>query len=46
MAFNSQSIESLDVFPFLDIANEYTSNKNEFDKKALAMTKKHGLPRS
>jgi len=29
-----------------EIASEYTTNKSEFDRKALAMVKKHGLPRS
>ncbi|CAF0914771.1 unnamed protein product [Adineta steineri] len=29
-----------------EIANEYTANKAEFDKKALAAAKKHGLSRS
>ncbi|CAF1377914.1 unnamed protein product [Rotaria magnacalcarata] len=29
-----------------DIANEYTTNRPEFDRKATAMVKKHGLPRS
>ncbi|CAF1582970.1 unnamed protein product [Rotaria sp. Silwood1] len=29
-----------------EIASEYTSNKAEFDRKALALVKKHGLPRS
>jgi len=29
-----------------EIASEYTSNKSEFDRKALAMVKKHGLPRN
>jgi ubiquitin-protein ligase len=29
-----------------EIGSEYTNNKAEFDRKALAMVKKHGLPRS
>lgn len=29
----------------LEIASEYTSNRSEFERKAMAMLKKHGLPR-
>jgi hypothetical protein len=31
---------------FKEIASEYTTNKHEFERKALALVKKHGLPRS
>ncbi len=30
---------------FKEIAAEYTTNKSTFERKALDMVKKHGLPR-
>jgi ubiquitin-protein ligase len=50
-ALNAGKLFYLNFFNFnfiliLEIASEYTSNKSEFDRKALASVKKNGLSRS
>lgn len=34
------------IFHFLEVAEEYMKNRNEFNRKALEMTKQHALPRN
>jgi hypothetical protein len=31
---------------FLEVANEYLYNKNEYDRKALALVQTHKIPRT